>query len=117
MITMYAKCGRLDYACQFESIQKPDNVAWPAIIAGYAYHGNAPEALLPFRLTISYNMRPNAITFIAIFTAYNYCGLIKKAKDCLDSMTSSKYGVEPTIHHYNCMIDIYVRAVLLDEAF
>ncbi|KAM0031638.1 putative tetratricopeptide-like helical domain superfamily, DYW domain-containing protein [Helianthus debilis subsp. tardiflorus] len=118
MITMYAKCGRLDDARQvFESVRKPtDNVIWTAIIAGYAYHGNAPEALRIFNRMLSCNVRPNAITFVAVLTAYNYCGLIEEAKQCLDSM-SSKYGVEPSIHHYNCMIDIYARGGLLDESF
>ncbi|KAL3609561.1 hypothetical protein D5086_000581 [Populus alba] len=38
MITMYSRCGRLDYATRvFESIDDPDAVAWTAIIAGYAY--------------------------------------------------------------------------------
>ncbi|KAI3729401.1 hypothetical protein L6452_18058 [Arctium lappa] len=116
MITMYARCGRLDYARQvFESIRKPDNVTWTAIIAGCAYHGNAPEALRLFRRMISSNVSPNAITFIAVFTAYNYSGLIKEAKECLDSM-SSRYGVEPNINHYNCMIDIYARAGRLEES-
>ncbi|KAL8218803.1 hypothetical protein R6Q57_022176 [Mikania cordata] len=118
MITMYAKCGRLDYARQvFESIKKPpDNVTWTAIIAGYAYHGNASEALNIFASMLSYYVRPNAITFIAVLTAYNYCGCIREAKQCLDSMYS-KFGVEPSIHHYNCMIDIYARGGLLDESF
>ncbi|KAJ6702136.1 PENTATRICOPEPTIDE (PPR) REPEAT PROTEIN [Salix koriyanagi] len=50
MITMYSRCGRLDYATRvFESIGDPDAVAWTAIIAGYAYQGNAPEALELFR--------------------------------------------------------------------
>ncbi|KAI3731367.1 hypothetical protein L1987_62555 [Smallanthus sonchifolius] len=117
MITMYAKCGRLDYAQRvFDSIQTPcDNVTWTAIIAGYAYHGNASEALHLFTRMLSCNVRPNAITLIAVLTAYNYCGLIKEAKQCLDSM-SNKYGVEPSIHHYNCMIDIYARGGLLDES-
>nr|XP_043607792.1 pentatricopeptide repeat-containing protein At5g13270, chloroplastic [Erigeron canadensis] len=117
MITMYAKCGRLDYARQvFDSIQKPDSVTWTAIIAGYAYHGNASEALRLFKSMLSYNVMPTSITFIAVFTAYNYCGLVEEAKACLDSM-SSFYAVEPSIHHYNCMIDIYARAGLLNEAF
>ncbi|KAJ9548928.1 hypothetical protein OSB04_021471 [Centaurea solstitialis] len=116
MITMYARCGRLDYARQvFESIQKPDNVTWTAIIAGCAYHGDAPEALRLFRRMLSSDVRPNAITFIAVFTAYNYSGLIEEAKECLHSM-SSRYGVEPDINHYNCMIDIYARAGRLEES-
>ncbi|XP_076957129.1 pentatricopeptide repeat-containing protein At5g13270, chloroplastic-like [Bidens hawaiensis] len=118
MITMYAKCGMLNEARQvFESVKKPsDNVIWTAIIAGYAYHGNAHEALKLFTRMVSYKVKPNAITFVAVLTAFNYCGLVKEAKQCVDSM-SSKYGVEPSIHHYNCMIDAYARSGMLNESF
>ncbi|KAK1552885.1 hypothetical protein Q3G72_024997 [Acer saccharum] len=50
LVSMYSKCGRLDYATQaFESIAAPDTVAWTAIISGNAHHGNASEALRLFQ--------------------------------------------------------------------
>ncbi|KDP40325.1 hypothetical protein JCGZ_02323 [Jatropha curcas] len=116
MITMYSRCGRLDYAnLAFESIAEPDAVAWTAIIAGYAYQGNATEALKLFRRMQDSEVRPNAITFIAVLTACSHSGLVDEGKQYLDLM-SSKYGVAPTIDHYNCMIDIYSRAGYLQEA-
>ncbi|KAK3000381.1 hypothetical protein RJ639_022336 [Escallonia herrerae] len=117
MITMYAKCGKLDYAYRaFESIDKPDSVAWTAIIAGCAYHGNASKALSLFKRMLASGARPNAVTFVAVFNACSHSGLISEAKQFLKTM-SSKYGVDPTIDHYDCMIDIYSRAGQLDEAF
>ncbi|XP_061991789.1 pentatricopeptide repeat-containing protein At5g13270, chloroplastic [Rosa rugosa] len=116
MITMYSKCGRLDYAYQaFESIDKPDTVAWTAIICGYAYHGNASEALRLFSRMQNSGIKPNSVTFVAVLTACSHSGLVTEAKQYLDSM-SSVYNVEPTIDHYDCMIDVYARAGLLQEA-
>ncbi|XP_059656538.1 pentatricopeptide repeat-containing protein At5g13270, chloroplastic [Cornus florida] len=116
MITMYSKCGRLDYAFRvFELIDNPDTVAWTAIISGCAYHGKASEALRLFRRMWFYNVRPNEVTFVAVFTACSHSGLVAEAKQYLESM-SSEYGVNPTIDHYDCMIDIYSRAGLLEEA-
>lgn len=116
MITMYAKCGRLDNAYQvFESVDAPDTVAWTAIIAGCAYHGNALEALSLFKKMQASGVRMNAVTFVAIFTACSHAGLVEEAKHFLVSM-NSKHGVQPTTDHYNCMIDIYSRAGLLNEA-
>ena len=116
MVTMYSKCGRLDYARRaFESIDEPDVVAWTAIISGYAYHGNAAEALGLFRRMQSYGVRPNAVTFIAVLTSCSHSGLVAEAKQYLDSM-SRYYGVDPTIDHYDCMIDAYSRAGLLQDA-
>ncbi|XP_017220246.1 pentatricopeptide repeat-containing protein At5g13270, chloroplastic [Daucus carota subsp. sativus] len=117
MVTMYAKCGRLDYAYQvFESIVQPDVVAWTAIIAGCACHGHASEALRFFRRMQACGVGPNAVTFIALLTACSHSGLVREAEQYLKAM-SSTYGVEPTVDHYDCMIDIYARAGLLDKAY
>ncbi|KAK6252835.1 hypothetical protein QUC31_014555 [Theobroma cacao] len=117
MITMYSKCGRLDYANRaFESIDEPDTVAWTANICGHAYHGNASEALRLFRRMQDSGVRPNEVTFVAVLTACSHSGLVTEAKLYLESM-SREYGVRPTIDHYACMIDIYSRAGLLQEAY
>lgn len=116
MVTMYSKCGRLDYAFQaFKSLDKPDTTAWTAIICGYAYHGYASEALRLFTEMQVSGVRPNAVTFIAVLTACSHSGSVREGKKILDSM-STIYGVEPTIDHYDCMVDIYSRAGLLDDA-
>lgn len=117
LVTMYSRCGSLDYARRtFELIEDPDTVAWTAIIAGYAYHGHASEALGLFRRMQSCGTRPNCYTFTAIFTACSHSGKVLEARQYLDSMTMD-YGVEPTINHYNCMVDIYCRSGHLEEAF
>ncbi|KAF7836540.1 pentatricopeptide repeat-containing protein [Senna tora] len=116
MITMYSKCGQLDYAHQaFLSLEKPDTVAWTAIICAYAYHGKASEALTLFNKMQESGIRPNAVTFIGVLNACSHSGLVKVGKKYLNSMLG-EYGVNPTIDHYNCMIDIYSRAGLLQEA-
>lgn len=116
IISMYAKCGLLDCAFRiFESISEPDTVAWTSIIAACAYHGNASEALNLFRRMQASAVRPNAVTFIAILTACSHCGLVEEAKKYLEAM-SSEYGIEPTVDHYDCMVDILARAGRLTEA-
>ena len=116
MITMYSKCGKVDYAHQaFLTIDKPDTIAWTAIICAHAYHGKASEALRLFKEMQGSGVKPNAITFIGLLNACSHSGLVKEGKQFLDSM-SDKYGVNPIIDHYNCMIDIYSRAGMLQEA-
>lgn len=117
LVTMYSRSGNLDYAHRtFELIEEPDTVAWTAIIAGYAYHGHASEALGLFRRMQVCGIRPNCITFIAILTACSHSGKVLEARRLLDFM-SRDYGVDPTINHYNCMVDIYCRSGQLEEAF
>ncbi|KAK7311261.1 hypothetical protein RJT34_09282 [Clitoria ternatea] len=116
MITMYSKCGKVDYAHQaFLTIDKPDTVAWTAVICAHAYHGKASEALRLFKEMQGSGVRPNTVTFIGLLTACSHSGLVKEGKQFLDSM-NDRYGVNPTIDHYNCMVDIYARAGLLQEA-
>lgn len=116
LITMYSKCGKVDYAHEaFLTINKPDTVAWTAIICAHAYHGKASEALRLFKEMQGSGVSPNAVTFIGLLNACSHSGLVKEGKQFLDLM-SDKYGVNPTIDHYNCMIDIYSRAGLLQEA-
>ncbi|XP_027903259.1 pentatricopeptide repeat-containing protein At5g13270, chloroplastic isoform X1 [Vigna unguiculata] len=116
MITMYSKCGKVDYAHQaFLTIDKPDTIAWTAIISAHAYHGKASEALGLFKEMQRSGVKPNAVTFIGLLNACSHSGLVKEGKQFLDSM-SDEYGVNPTIDHYNCMIDIYSRAGMLQEA-
>ncbi|XP_065853281.1 pentatricopeptide repeat-containing protein At5g13270, chloroplastic [Euphorbia lathyris] len=116
MVTMYSRCGKLDYAnLAFESISEPDTVAWTAMIAGYAYQGNATEALKLFRTMQNSGVRPNEVTFTAVLTACSHSGLVEQGRDYLHQM-STKYGVAPSIDHYDCMIDIYARAGHFHEA-
>ncbi|XP_073130747.1 pentatricopeptide repeat-containing protein At5g13270, chloroplastic [Henckelia pumila] len=116
LITMYAKCGRMDDGRQvFEMMDEPDTVAWTALIAGYAYHGNAFEALSLFRRMRASGVKANGVTFVAVLSACSHAGLVGEAKQYLEFM-SSEHGVEPIIDHYDCMIDIYSRAGLLNEA-
>ncbi|KAG9446206.1 hypothetical protein H6P81_012334 [Aristolochia fimbriata] len=117
LVTMYSRCGCLDDAHQaFELIEEPDTVAWTAMIAGVAYHGHAYKALDLFDKMLSKGVRPNSITFVAIFTACSHAGLVTEAMRYFSSM-GKDYNVQPSIDHYNCMLDIYCRAGQLEEAF
>ncbi|XP_074556166.1 pentatricopeptide repeat-containing protein At5g13270, chloroplastic isoform X2 [Curcuma longa] len=117
LVTMYARCGDMQYARKaFELIAEPDTVAWTAIITGCSYHGQASQALDFFDMMISSNVKPNAITFIGILNAFSHTGLVSLAREHLDSMYVG-YGVEATVDHYNCMVDVYCRAGHLEAAY
>ncbi|XP_011623525.1 pentatricopeptide repeat-containing protein At5g13270, chloroplastic [Amborella trichopoda] len=117
LVTMYSRCGCFENSCRvFESIEDPDIVAWTAMIAGCAYHGHASKALQLFERMKLLGVRPNTITFVGLLTACSHAGFVSKAWNYLDSMRKD-YGVKPTIDHYDCMVDVYCRAGLLDDAF
>ncbi|KAF3789351.1 Pentatricopeptide repeat-containing protein [Nymphaea thermarum] len=117
LIDMYAKCGSIDDAKQvFEEMPQRDTPAWSAMIVAFAIHGHGRSALLLFEEMQRKCMLPDNITFLGVLYACSHTGLVEEGRRYFDSM-SRVYGIEPGIKHYGCMVDLYGRAGLLDEAY
>lgn len=116
LIDMYAKSGKIGKALQvFENMKNKSVITWTTMIAGLALHGLGREALDMFSRMERARIRPNGITFIAILSACSHVGLAELGHWCFDVM-KSRYGIEPKIEHYGCMIDLLSRAGYLQEA-
>ncbi|XP_059652280.1 pentatricopeptide repeat-containing protein At5g48910-like [Cornus florida] len=116
LVDMYAKCGRLDLAWRvFEKMKQKEVFSWNAMIGGLAMHGCAEDALELFLKMQGEKIKPNDITFVGILNACAHAGLVDKGLKYLNSM-EQVYGVEPTVEHYGCVVDLLGRAGLLTEA-
>eukprot|EP00268_Persea_americana_P067618 TRINITY_DN9322_c0_g6_i1.p1 TRINITY_DN9322_c0_g6~~TRINITY_DN9322_c0_g6_i1.p1 ORF type:complete len:505 (+),score=91.92 TRINITY_DN9322_c0_g6_i1:114-1628(+) len=116
LVDMYAKCGSLDEALGvFELMEEKDVLAWSTMIAGYAIHGCGEKALKVFAQMKRANMRPNCVTFTSVLCACSHSGLVDVGRHHFNSMRSD-YGIEPQIEHYGCMVDLFCRAGLINEA-
>lgn len=117
LVDMYAKCGHLDFASVvFKKIRQHKQVfTWNAMISGFAIHGRANEALEFFAIMQKENIKPNAITFIAVLNACAHTGLVDEGYKHINSMEKD-FGIAPTTEHYGCMVDLLGRAGLLEEA-
>ncbi|XP_010483106.1 PREDICTED: pentatricopeptide repeat-containing protein At5g56310-like [Camelina sativa] len=116
VIDMYAKSGNITKALEvFESVSERNVVTWTTIVTGLATHGHGAEALAMFNRMVKAGVRPNDVTFIAILSACSHVGMVDLGK-CLFSSMISKYGIQPNIEHYGCMIDLLGRAGSLREA-
>ncbi|KAK7310337.1 hypothetical protein RJT34_07794 [Clitoria ternatea] len=116
LIDMYAKSGDITKALQlFENMKHRTVVTWTTMIAGLALHGLGKEVLDVFSCMEKGRVKPNEVTFIAILSACSHVGLVEVGRDCFNSMRS-KYGIEPKVEHYGCMIDLLGRAGCLQEA-
>jgi pentatricopeptide repeat protein len=116
LIDMYAKSGNITKALEvFQSMKHTSVITWTTIIAGLALHGLGREALDLFSRMESARVKPNEITFIAILSACSHAGLVEVGRWYFNNM-GSRYGVEPQIEHYGCMIDLLGRAGYLQEA-
>ncbi|CAA6653681.1 unnamed protein product [Spirodela intermedia] len=89
----YCKCGSLQRAITtFRSIPKRDVAVWTAMMSG-----------LPFMAA------PNELTFIAILTACAHAGLVDTGCIIFDSIKKN-HGIDPTVEHYGCLVDLLARA-------
>ena len=91
-------------------------VSWSAMTAGLAMHGQAKEALRLVSKMVQIGMKPNDVTFIGLLHACSNMGMIDKGREFFNSMTRN-YGIIPRIEHYGCMVDLFSRAGLLQEAY
>ncbi|XLU54053.1 hypothetical protein S245_048701, partial [Arachis hypogaea] len=77
LVSMYSKCRELKDAWKlFVRIQRKDLVSWNAMISGYAQHGAGEKALELFDAMKHDGMKPDWITFVAVFLACNHAGFV-----------------------------------------
>uniref|UniRef100_A0ACD5X8P3 Uncharacterized protein n=1 Tax=Avena sativa TaxID=4498 RepID=A0ACD5X8P3_AVESA len=118
LIDMYAKCGSVADAVQVFSYvkRKSSSVSpWNAIICSLAIHGHAHMSLGLFSQLQSTNIKPNSVTYIGVLNACCHAGLVTEGEHHFESMRR-EYGIQPTIKHYGCMVDLLGRAGHLEEA-
>ncbi|KAK9706727.1 hypothetical protein RND81_07G147900 [Saponaria officinalis] len=116
LVNMYSKCGSLDDADRlFCRLSEKGIVSWSAMIGGLAQHGRGKEALELFDWMLKDGIHPNHVTLVSVLYACSHAGLVDEAK-CYFKTMENLYGIEPTLEHYACMIDILARSGKLREA-
>lgn len=117
LIDMYGKCGDLESAYNvFQKAQNKTLASWNSMIMGFSTYGHGKEAISLFHRMQEEKLQPDAITMTALLTGCKNSGLIDEGWRFFDSM-EMKYGINPTIRHYSCMVDLLGRAGYLDEAW
>lgn len=115
LIDMYAKCGCIDEATNvFNEMIDKNLYTWTAMISGLASHGHSSEAMEYFEMMKSCGVKPDERTMTAVLSACRNAGWIDKGLYHIRSM--KKYKLRPTIQHYGCIVDTFVRAGKLEEA-
>lgn len=117
LINVYAKAGNIDSARRvFESVcYRRDTVSWSSMITALAQHGLGEDAIELFEKMLATGIKPDHITYVSVLSACANIGLVKDGRKYYDMMMNV-HGIEPTLSHYACMIDLYGRAGLLEEA-
>ncbi|XAR54374.1 hypothetical protein NMG60_11029470 [Bertholletia excelsa] len=109
LISMYSKCGDVKEALHiFESMGLKDLVSWNSMIAGYALHGLALQAIDLFERMTKAGLEPDAITFLGVLSSCRHAAFVEQGQFYFNSMV--EFRVEPEMDHYSCMVDLLGRA-------
>ncbi|XP_061353922.1 pentatricopeptide repeat-containing protein At2g37310 [Gastrolobium bilobum] len=116
IIDTYAKLGFIHGARQvFDQSGSRSLIIWTAIISAYAAHGDASLALGLYAQMLDKGIQPDPVTLTAVLTACAHSGLVDEAWEIFNVMPS-KYGIQPLVEHYACMVGVLSRAGKLSEA-
>ena len=116
LVDMYAKCGSIDIAMRvFQELPEKDVMSWTALIVGLAMCGEGEKALEYFHEMQIGGVKPDAITFVGVLVACSHAGFVDEGISHFNSM-SKTFGIQPSIEHYGCMVDILGRAGRIAEA-
>ncbi|XP_073013910.1 pentatricopeptide repeat-containing protein At2g03880, mitochondrial-like [Typha latifolia] len=116
LIDMYSKCGNLGYSKKvFLSMHEQNVVTWSTLIACYGVHGKGKESLIVYEEMLSQGVKPNCVTFTSILSSCSHSGLLDEGRRVFESM-SRAHGVNPTVEHYACMVDLLGRAGNIEDA-
>ncbi|CAL8165088.1 unnamed protein product [Prunus armeniaca] len=116
LISMYCKCGDVKDALYiFKNLDGKDNVSWNSMIAGYAQHGLASQAIDLFEEMKQQCVEPDAITLLGVLSSCRHAGLVQEGRRYFNSMIK-EHGIQPELDHYSCVVDLLGRAGLLEEA-
>ncbi|XP_024987082.1 pentatricopeptide repeat-containing protein At4g14850 [Cynara cardunculus var. scolymus] len=119
LVDMYAKCGNIeDCERMFDEMPERNLITWNALLGGYAHLGHADMALALFEEMKSekLEMVPNYVTFVSVLAACSRAGAVKMGMGVFDSMRS-RYGIEPGVEHYACVVDMLGRAGMVERAY
>ncbi|XP_031269987.1 pentatricopeptide repeat-containing protein At3g62890-like [Pistacia vera] len=116
LVDMYAKCGSIENAeIVFEELAEKDVMTWTALVVGLAMCGQGDEALKYFHEMQISGLKPDAITLVGALVACSHAGLVEEGISYFNSMTKT-YGIQPSIEHYGCFVDMLGRAGRIAEA-
>ncbi|XP_066309837.1 pentatricopeptide repeat-containing protein At1g33350-like [Miscanthus floridulus] len=117
LIDYYAKTNRIEYATRvFARMTKRNVVHWTIMICGMGSQLHNIEAVHLFEEMCQRRVQPSEMTFTAVLSACVNAGLVDKGKELFKLMVD-RYRLEPNIHHYGCMVDLYAKAGLLEDAY
>eukprot|EP01018_Ginkgo_biloba_P001657 Gb_20195 [translate_table: standard] len=115
LVDMYAKCGRIENACDlFEKMHQRNVVSWTAMIGGYAQNGRSGEALQLFQQMQLLGVKPNAKTFVSVLPACANLAALEQGKEIHEEII--RYGFETHVFVGNGLVNMYAKCGCIEYA-
>lgn len=116
LLYMYSKSGDIEASERaFWNAEARNFVTWNSMICGYSHHGLGNEALRTFQEMLASGEIPNYVTFVGVLSACGHLGLVQEGLYILNHLMA-QYAIEPGIEHYTCVIGMFSKAGLLEDA-
>ncbi|WCJ23875.1 Pentatricopeptide repeat (PPR) superfamily protein [Euphorbia peplus] len=116
LVEMYSKCGCVDLAYQvFDKLRHKDTLCYTSMIGGLAINGEGHRALEIYRNMKHEGLTLDTLTFTVTMSACSHVGLVEDGCKIFESIREV-YGIEPTLEHYGCIVDLLSRAGRIKEA-
>ncbi|KAL8049840.1 hypothetical protein ABFX02_06G045200 [Erythranthe guttata] len=114
LIVFYSNQNSIERArWLFECMRETDVVSWNSIISA---HSKDSIALDYFNDMVNSDITPDVITFVSVLSACANLGMVSDGERIF-SMMVDRYKMSPCMEHYACMVNLYGRAGLVDEAY
>ncbi|KAL1804447.1 hypothetical protein ACET3Z_033094 [Daucus carota] len=116
LIDAYSRSGHVKCSHQiFEELPSVNVVSFTSIINAYARNGMGMQGLGMLKEMTEKDMKPDKVTFLCVLNGCNHSGLVEEGKMVFDLM-KTVYNIPPDLKHYSCMVDLFGRAGLLEDA-
>ncbi|ONH91410.1 hypothetical protein PRUPE_8G112700 [Prunus persica] len=117
LLEMHSKCQHVKKAFQvFSSMSEKNFQSWTIMISGFADHGHGKDAISLFTCMEQIGLVPDSMPFSVILSACSHLGHVHKGRQFFNQMVRT-YGIQLTLEHYGCLVDLFGRAGLIEEAF
>ncbi|XP_024540343.1 pentatricopeptide repeat-containing protein At2g13600-like [Selaginella moellendorffii] len=119
LVEFYGKCGKAASSHRiFDALASSsrDLSLWNSLLGSYSHQGDAARVLELFGSMHDEGLRGDGITFSCVLSVCGRTGMVATGRSLFQAMKSSEYGVEQTLEHFHCMVDLLGRANLLEEA-
>ncbi|CAM9001700.1 unnamed protein product [Rhodiola kirilowii] len=115
LIDMYSKCGSIEDAqCVFDEMPKKTTVGWNSIIAGYALHGYAEEALGLYYEMQDSGAKMDHFTFSIVVRICTRLGSLEHAKQAHAGLVRHGFGLDVVAS--TTLVDFYSKWGRVEDA-